>query len=129
METTLVLIACAVMGLLVGSFLTVLKRFGDLPSPGILSFPRPGYTLTLDFPNRGQSTRALLDTLDRITVEAGGAVNPYKDARMGPATFAASFPRWRELETMRDPAFVSDFWRRTAMALTTSGTGFASAAE
>jgi FAD/FMN-containing dehydrogenase len=112
-----------------GSFLTVLKRFGDLPSPGILSFPRPGYTLTLDFPNRGQSTRALLNTLDRITVEAGGAVNPYKDARMGPATFAASFPRWRDLESMRDPAFVSDFWRRTAMALSASGTGFASAAE
>ena len=112
-----------------GSFLTVLKRFGGLPSPGILSFPRPGYTLTLDFPNRGQSTRALLDTLDRITVQAGGAVNPYKDARMGPATFAASFPRWRDLESMRDPAFVSDFWRRTAIALSASGTGFASAAE
>lgn len=112
-----------------GSFLTVLKRFGDLPSPGILSFPRPGYTLTLDFPNRGQSTRALLDTLDRITVEAGGAVNPYKDARMGPAAFAASFPRWRELEALRDPAFVSDFWRRTAMIVETAGTGFAAQVE
>ncbi|MCR5859511.1 FAD-binding oxidoreductase [Mesorhizobium sp. J428] len=112
-----------------GSFLTVLKRFGHLPSPGMLSFPRPGYTLTLDFPNRGQSTRALLDQLDRITVEAGGAINPYKDARMGAATFAASFPRWREFGSLRDPAFVSDFWRRTALALPASGTGFASAAE
>ncbi|SMH47049.1 FAD-binding oxidoreductase [Mesorhizobium australicum] len=112
-----------------GSFLTVLKRFGDLPSPGMLSFPRPGYTLTLDFPNRGKSTRALLDQLDRITVEAGGAINPYKDARMGTATFAASFPRWREFEALRDPAFVSDFWRRTALALSASGTSLASAAE
>lgn len=100
-----------------GSFLTVLKRFGGKPSPGILSFPRPGYTLTLDFPNRGANTRALLADLDRITVEAGGAVNPYKDARMPADVFEASFPDWRMLESLRDPAFVSDFWRRTALTL------------
>lgn len=99
------------------SFLTVLKRFGDIRSPGLLSFPRAGYTLTLDFPNCGAKTLKLLAALDEITVQAGGAVNPYKDARMGPQTFAASFPRWRELESMRDPAFMSDFWTRTAMRL------------
>ena len=100
-----------------GSFLTVLKRFGDVPSPGLLSFPQPGYTLTLDFPHRGPKTLALLADLDRITVEAGGRVNPYKDARMSAATFAASFPGWPTLEALRDPAMLSDFWRRTALAL------------
>jgi FAD/FMN-containing dehydrogenase len=100
-----------------GSFLTVLKRFGDRPSPGILSFPRAGYTLTLDFPNRGLATRLMLAELDRIAVEAGGAVNPYKDARMPADVFEASFPDWRMLESLRDPAFVSDFWRRTALTL------------
>ena len=95
----------------------MLKRFGDLRSPGLLSFPRPGYTLTLDFPNRGASTLALLSELDRITVGTGGAVNPYKDARMAAATFAASFPNWRDLEQMRDPAFLSAFWARTALRL------------
>jgi FAD/FMN-containing dehydrogenase len=100
-----------------GSFLTVLKRFGAQRSPGLLSFPRSGYTLTLDFPNRGASTLALLDRLDAITVAAGGGVNPYKDARLGPATFEASFPDWRRLEALRDPAFVSGFWTRTALAL------------
>lgn len=98
-----------------GSFLTVLKRFGDVPSPALLSFPRAGYTLTLDFPNRGAPTLRLLELLDRITIDAGGAVNPYKDARMAPETFAASFPRWQELEAMRDPAFLSAFWARTAL--------------
>lgn len=100
-----------------GSFLTVLKRFGSIASPGLLSFPRPGYTLTLDFPNAGEATLALLATLDRITIAAGGGVNAYKDARMRPETFAASYPRWAELEALRDPAFMTDFWRRTAMRL------------
>lgn len=103
-----------------GSFLTVLKRFGRVASPGMLSFPRPGYTLTLDFPNRGDKTLSLLRELDRVTVAAGGAVNPYKDARMSAKVFAASFPAWQRLEALRDPAFMSDFWRRTAMRLPSS---------
>ncbi|GHC75459.1 FAD-binding oxidoreductase [Limoniibacter endophyticus] len=103
-----------------GSFLTVLKRFGTAGSPGIISFPRPGYTLTLDFPNRGAATLALLERLDAITMEAGGAVNPYKDARMSAAVFKASFPRWQELEVWRDARFVSDFWKRTVLRVSGS---------
>ncbi len=100
-----------------GSFLTVLKRFGGVRSPALLSFPRPGYTLTLDFPNSGEKTLRLLGDLDRIAIDAGGAVNPYKDARMGAETFAASFPDWQRLEVLRDPAFMSSFWARTAKRL------------
>jgi FAD/FMN-containing dehydrogenase len=99
------------------SFLTVIKRFGDIASPALLSFARPGYTLTLDFPHKGQTTLALLETLDRMTIECGGAVNPYKDSRMSPATFAASFPNWQRMESMRDPHFMSAFWARTARVL------------
>ncbi|WP_309085814.1 FAD-binding oxidoreductase [Chelativorans sp.] len=110
------------------SFLTVLKRFGAVPSPGLFSFPRAGYTLTLDFPNRGKKTLQLLARLDEIAISAGGAVNPYKDARMSAAVFAASFPGWQALEHLRDPAFMSDFWRRTAMTLGSAG-GLAAAAE
>ncbi|MFK0272426.1 FAD-binding protein [Ensifer sp. NPDC090286] len=99
------------------SFLTILKRFGDIGSRGVLSFPRPGFTLTLDFANQGERTVKLLDALDRIVIEAGGAINPYKDARMTPQVFEKSFPFWRNLETLRDPALVSNFWMRTALAL------------
>ncbi|TCD15065.1 FAD-binding oxidoreductase [Oricola cellulosilytica] len=103
------------------SFLTVLKRFGDVHSGGVMSFPIPGYTLTLDFPNRGERTLELLETLDRITIDAGGRVNPYKDARMSPRTFVLSFPQWRELEAKRDPHICSDFWRRTTLSLSENG--------
>ena len=99
------------------SFLTVLKRFGTMPSPGLLSFPRPGYTLTLDFPDKGSVTHSLFDRLDAIALDAGGAINSYKDARMAPETFARSFPNWGALEALRDPVFLSDFWRRTALSL------------
>lgn len=94
------------------SFLTVLKLFGDVRSPGMMSFPIPGATLTLDFPHRGERTLRLLDNLDRIAIEAGGRVNPYKDARMSAATFEASFPHWRDFACHVDPAFSSSFWRR-----------------
>ncbi|MGL5362755.1 MAG: FAD-binding protein [Bosea sp. (in: a-proteobacteria)] len=94
------------------SFLTVLKLFGDKPSPGLMSFPKPGATLTLDFPNRGARTEKLLAQLDAITIAAGGRVNPYKDARMSAATFEASFPHWRDFARHIDPGFSSSFWRR-----------------
>ena len=97
------------------SFLTVLKRFGHVSSPGLLSFPCPGYTLTMDFPNRGSSTLNLLGLLDRMTIDAGGRVNPYKDQRMSGAVFKAGFPDWSRLEQLRDSRFCSDFWRRTAL--------------
>ncbi|MFA6964628.1 FAD-dependent oxidoreductase [Bosea sp. (in: a-proteobacteria)] len=94
------------------SFLTVLKLFGDVPSPGMMSFPLAGATLTLDFPYRGPRTDTLLAELDAITLAAGGRVNPYKDARMSPATFEASFPHWRNFAAHIDPGFSSSFWRR-----------------
>lgn len=96
----------------IGSFLTVLKVFGGIPSPGLLSFPRPGLTLTLDFANGGAKTDRLLQELDGIVQQVGGTVNPYKDARMSGDSFQAFFPHWLELAPFIDPAFSSNFWRR-----------------
>ena len=100
----------------IGSFLTVLKVFGNKPSAGMMSFPMPGLTLTLDYPNSGVGVLELLDDLDAVVVRAGGRVNPYKDARMSPATFAASFPQAAEFKQHIDPAFGSLFWNRVAEA-------------
>jgi FAD/FMN-containing dehydrogenase len=100
-----------------GSFLAVLKEFGSVSSPGILSFPRPGPTLALDFPNRGEATVRLLRRLEAIVVDAGGALYPAKDALMSPETFRRSFPAWETFERERDPALCSDFWRRVTARL------------
>ena len=96
--------------------LAVLKRFGSIRSPGLLSFPRPGITLAMDFANRGPSTLALLEQLDRLVVDAGGAVYPAKDARMSAASFRRFFPGWEAFAAHVDPKFSSSFWRRVTAA-------------
>jgi FAD/FMN-containing dehydrogenase len=100
-----------------GSFLAVLKQFGNLPSLGWLSFPRPGVTLALDFPNRGAATLQLLESLDAVTRDAGGAVYPAKDARMSAQSFQQYFPLWKQLAGYVDPKFSSSFWRRVTGSL------------
>jgi len=96
----------------VGSFLAVLKLFGDKPSPGLLSFPLPGATLALDFPNNGEKTLHLLDQLDDVTRSAGGRVNPSKDARMRSIDFQNGYPNWTKMADYIDPRISSSFWRR-----------------
>jgi hypothetical protein len=92
--------------------LAVLKRFGDVRSPGLLSFPREGMTLAVDFAFRGGRTLELLDDLDAVVREAGGAVYPAKDARMSPKSFRMFFPGLERFTAQRDPKFSSSFWRR-----------------
>lgn len=95
-----------------GSFLAVLKTFGNIPSLGMLSFPRPGTTLALDFPNRGHDTLRLLEDLDAIVQEAGGALYPGKDARMPSSLFQSGYPLWEAFNEFVDPGFSSRFWQR-----------------
>ena len=99
------------------SFLAVLKEFGERRSPGLLSFPRPGFTLALDFPNRGAKTLTLFQSLDDIVMSAGGALYPAKDARMSAQTFARSFPGSEVFSQYVDPRFCSNFWRRVRTGL------------
>lgn len=96
----------------IGSFLAVLKPFGPRPAVGMLSFPRAGTTLALDFPNGGAGLPALLERLDGIVAAAGGAIYPAKDARWPGHRFRVAYPRWAEFSTYVDPKFSSGFWRR-----------------
>ncbi|HRK59978.1 MAG TPA: FAD-binding oxidoreductase, partial [Candidatus Kapabacteria bacterium] len=95
-----------------GSFLAVLKKFGNISSPGLMSFPIEGYTLTLDFAMRGDSTLQLLQTLDDVVKKTGGRLYPAKDARMSAEIFRNGYPQWQEFSQYIDPKFSSTFWRR-----------------
>lgn len=95
-----------------GSFLAVLKRCGDLRSPGLLSFPAPGTTLALDFPHGPVLAEKLFPTLDAIVREAGGRLYPAKDAHMSGDDFRQAYPAWERLEALRDPVLMSRFWAR-----------------
>ncbi len=105
-----------------GSFLAVLKTFSDIKSPGMMSFPKKGVTLALDFPNHGQNIFTLLDKLDCIVRDSGGSVYPAKDARMSSCSFQHYFPQWQEFQNYIDPIFSSQFletcYRRTLMKKT-----------
>jgi len=97
-----------------GSFLAVLKEFGDVESPGLLSFPRPGYCLALDFSNRGAKTEQLIHTLDSMVRECGGAAYPAKDRLMSAQSFQQYFPAMNEFQAYIDPNITSDFWQRVS---------------
>jgi len=86
------------------SFLAVLKIMGE-SNPGWLSYPVPGYTLTLDLPNR-PGTVDFLRELDRIVLDHGGKLYFAKDACALPETIAQMYPRleaFRELRRLIDP--------------------------
>jgi len=95
-----------------GSFLAVLKTFGDKPSPGLLSFPIPGATLALDFRNRGAETLALMGRLDAVVTEAQGRLYAAKDGRIDAEVFASGYPNLAAFAAHVDSGMSSAFWRR-----------------
>lgn len=100
------------------SFLAVLKKFGE-QGPGWLSFPKPGFTLSLDLPNR-PGLNALLTELDAIVTDHNGRLYFAKDSHMSPATAAQGYPKleqFREFKRQIDPEnrFTSDLARRIGL--------------
>jgi decaprenylphospho-beta-D-ribofuranose 2-oxidase len=83
-----------------GSFLAVLKLFGA-QNDNLLSFPRAGYTLALDFKIEPKLF-PLLDVLDRIVLDHGGRIYLTKDVRMRKETFEAGYPRLDAFRALRE---------------------------
>jgi FAD/FMN-containing dehydrogenase len=85
------------------AFLCVVKDFGA-EGAGLLSFPLPGTTASIDIPLRGARTQAAVDAMNRVVMEAGGRVYLAKDvltrrehfeAMEGPRLAAFAAARWR----------------------------------
>ena len=96
-------------------FLGVLKSMGR-KGPGLISFPRPGYTLALDFPH-GEETEDVLRRLHRITLEHEGRVYLAKDTVLSPGDYRRMYPdhsSFRDVLEHVDPQerFSSDLARR-----------------
>lgn len=97
------------------SALTVLKRFGP-GNRSPLSFPMPGWTLTVDLPVRA-GLDTLLTALDDMVVDVGGRVYLAKDSRTTAATLRRMYPRLDDFAAVRDDidphrVFRSDLSRR-----------------
>jgi len=98
------------------SFLAVLKRFGE-GNPGPLSFPRPGWTLTIDLPAGAPAVADLVRRLDDLVLGVGGRHYLAKDAHLTPDGLRAGYPRLAEWQAVRqrvDPrgVWMSDLARR-----------------
>lgn len=88
-----------------GSFLAVLKVFGK--QDDLISFPKEGYTLALDFPVR-KGLFEFLDELDQIVLRYGGRLYLSKDARMKSDVFWSGYSnaqKFKELVKKYNPNF------------------------
>ncbi|HJQ45111.1 MAG TPA: FAD-binding oxidoreductase, partial [Amycolatopsis sp.] len=97
------------------SFLNVFKRMGE-GNPAPLSWPSPGWMLSVDFPIKSGLGR-FCSELDDDVLAAGGRLYTAKDSRTAADTFAKMYPRleeWRKVRHSVDPegVFASDMSRR-----------------
>lgn len=96
--------------------LVVLKRFGS-SNPGPLSFPMPGWTLTVDIPAKVRGLAGLLARLDEQVLSVGGRHYLAKDSHLTAEAFARGYPsleKWKSIKRRVDPQgmWTSDLARR-----------------
>ena len=78
-----------------GSFLSVIKSFGSIPSEGVLSFANEGVTFAMDFPQE-KVTNNLIEKLCWIVLEHEGGLYPAKVCIPNSKIFIRAFPDWEE---------------------------------
>ncbi|MCU1641465.1 MAG: Decaprenylphospho-beta-D-ribofuranose 2-dehydrogenase [Nocardia sp.] len=108
------------------SFLNVFKRMGP-GNRAPLSWPHPGFMLSLDFPI-APGLHEFCTELDERVLAAGGRLYFAKDSRTSPEMVRAMYPRleeWRRIRDAVDPerVFVSDMDRRLHLVADEPGAG------
>jgi len=94
------------------SFLTSMKRMGPA-SGGLLSFPMPGYSFSIDLPMADKNTISFLDSMDEKLLESKGRVYLAKDARLKAGVFNEMYPSVQQFLSIKkkidpDNRFSSD---------------------
>ncbi|MCU1394595.1 MAG: putative oxidoreductase [Ilumatobacteraceae bacterium] len=92
------------------SFVTVLKRFGAA-NPAPLSFPAPGWTLTLDIPAGTHGLATMLHELDHLVLDAGGRHYMAKDSHTTPDAIRRGYPRLAEWQAVRESVDPDGVWQ------------------
>ncbi len=86
-------------------FLTVIKDCGA-EGKGMLSFPKKGLSIALDFPMQGAFSQSIVNTLNEYVIENGGRVYLAKDALTRAEHFRAMenrFENWNRIRKKWDP--------------------------
>jgi len=94
----------------VATFLAILKRFGP-GNQAPLSFPMPGWTLTLDVSSAVPGLSSLFAELDSLVLDAGGRHYFAKDACLGPLAAKRGYPRLAEWQATRQAADPHGRWQ------------------
>ena len=67
----------------------------------MLSFPRPGISIAMDFPVHPRRTQKLVDRLNELVIAEGGRIYLTKDALTRREHFRAMEPRLATFEAVR----------------------------
>jgi len=81
-------------------YLAVIKDFGA-EGKGMMSFPKPGLTASIDLPVEGAKTQRLVDALNEYVAAHGGRVYLAKDAFTREEHFRAMEPRLEAFNRVR----------------------------
>ncbi len=81
-------------------FLCVIKDCGP-EGKGMISFPRPGISIAMDFPVHPKKTQPLVDQLNELVLAEGGRIYLTKDAFTRPEHFQAMEPRLEAFNAVR----------------------------
>ena len=80
-------------------YLSVLKKYKENTSPGLLSFPLNGFSMALDFPMKNGLT-SFLNKLDQVVIQYNGRIYLAKDACLQAQSFSVMYPNLNKFKTI-----------------------------